>query len=316
MKTKTLITATLFLVSLGFVCCQKDINPFSPQMDGEKSTDQETAGNVASTSLKAPEKVSATGANGNQERRRSRNRENDSSEQELAVEIQPSRWNINWTHSEGLVTVWVYGSGFEAINPASLRMVGPEGDKTGEPLFSQAGPFFAMAKFSKSEAIGIIPEPVPGQTYDIQVIWGDGNGSGTDSGLSCPITIVGNRWLAGELKLEIRPNTWNIAWANAKEDGDGDDLVTARISGKGFDQIEVTSAHPLTMSGPTGASIAPVRTELTGICFQAKFTQKDAISLIPSPPSQSRYEITVSFYLKDGTSHQLSAWVTVKGKRK
>lgn len=312
MKKKIILSTTLFLISLGFVSCQKDINPFSPQMDVEKEADQTTEGNVVSAELRAPEKVTATTSSENVERRRPRNRENATSEQELAVEIQPSWWNINWTHSEGLVTVWVFGPGFEAIDPATLRMVGPGGDKTGEPVFSQTGPFFAMAKFSKSEAIGIIPNPVPGQTYDIQVIWGNGNGSKTDAGLSYPITILGNRWVSGELKLEIRPDKWNLAWANAKNTGDGDDVVTARISGEDFDQINATTVR---MEGPAATQITPITTEMTGVCFQAKFDQKDAIKLIPNPSADSKYQIWVRFALKNGTSYQLSASVTVIGKK-
>lgn len=87
----------------------------------------------------------------------------------------------------------------------------------------------------------------------------------------------------------------------------------ARITGEDFDDID--TAMPILMSGPVGSPISPISTEFAGFSFIAKFSQSQAILLIPNPPQQPSYNISVSFYLTDGTQqHVLSCSVPVKGK--
>ena len=370
--------------------------------------------------------------------KRDSNREGDTEiDQELSVQAQPSVWNTNWAHSQGLVTVRIFGEGLEAVDASSVRMVGPEGDETGEPAMSEIGPFFVMAKFMKNEAIGIIPEPKPGETYEIQITWGSDLGPEATNGLPCSIRVVGKEYEDGDLTLEIRPEKWNLAWANVSDEDDGDDgedVVTARIGGEGFNNIDpdtirmdypggglgpispipnsyefggvsfvikftqseaislipdpkrgdtyqilitgeltdgttttpfaltdtieiigkksgegplsleirpdrwnpawansdadeeitarisgedfdkIDTTQPIKMRGPVGTPIDPIGTELAGFSFIAKFSQRQAIALIPDPPQMEKYEIFVSFYLTDGTSHELSCWVFIKGK--
>ncbi len=245
-----------------------------------------------------------------QRKRESNGREVTATDQGLGVWIQPFQWNTNWDHSEGLVTVRIYGEGYEAIAPSSLRMICPEGDETGEPIMFETGPFFVVAKFMRSEAIRIIPEPTPGETCEIQVTWESNSGGEAGDGLFSPIRIVGRKQEAGELTLEIRPDKWNRAWASADEN---DDTVTAHISGEGFDKIKITPAHPFQMRGPARTPIAPISAELAGFSFIAKFSKSQAITLIPNPPAAS-YQILVTFYLGDGTYHELSNWIAIRGK--
>jgi hypothetical protein len=122
------------------------------------------------------------------------------------------------------------------------------------------------------------------------------------------ITISGKKSGEGLLTLVIKPKKWNMAWA---DDGDGE--VTARIKGEDFDKIDTT--QPIQMRGPSGTPINRIGTELAGFSFIAKFSQSQAIALIPVPP-ENKYEIFVGFYLTDGTYRELSYWVSIKGKKK
>jgi hypothetical protein len=239
---------------------------------------------------------------------------NDETTQELRVRIQPFKWNINWANSMGLVTVRISGERFEEINPETLRLVGPEGAETGAPSKAQVGPFSFVAKFLKSEAIGIIPEPQRGVPYEIQVI-GQFN-DGTEFGPLIPNTnifIVGKKSLAGILSLVIRPKKWNIAWGNGD---DSESVVTARISGERFKDINPDSVE---MDYPDGGldpiPPIPLSYEFGGVSFVIKFTQSDAISLIPDPKRGDPYEIHVRGSLTDTTPFDLTFWITISGKK-
>ncbi len=240
-------------------------------------------------------------------------------DQGLDVKIRPFRWNTNWDHSEDSVTVRIFGEGIEDIDPSSVRMVGPEGDETGEPVMSEAGPFFVMAKFLKSEAIGIIPEPKSGETYEIQVTWGNNSGLDVTNGLFYPIQIAGKKYEEGDLSLVIRPNEWNRAWGNVDDEDNGDDtedVVTARISGEGFKDINPDTVE---MDYPDGGlgPIAPIpfSYEFGGGSFVIKFNQSDAISLILDPKRGDIYEILVTGNFTDGTPFELTDTITISGKK-
>ncbi|MGQ9672811.1 MAG: hypothetical protein ACUVV5_06725 [Candidatus Aminicenantales bacterium] len=363
MKTKVLLSGAIFLLAIGFISCQKDVNPFSPQMEGEdESAPASSANTLASQSkteglsspktgknerspevnwgekgdpqaeqggvdslesgqglIKGNDFVAAGGVanlvNHNSRKRELGRRHDGEEDHDLSVLIQPSVWNTNWEHSEGLVTVRVFGPGFEAIDPKTLRMVGPGGDKTGEPILAETGPFFVMAKFSQSEAISILPDPKPGQTYDIQVIWGNGAGQKASEGLSFPIRIVGRERQIGELTLEIRPDQWNLAWANSTQD-DGAEVVVARISGQGFSSIVPNSVKMDYPDGHLGPIFPiPNSSEVGGFFLVVKFTQKSAISLIPTPKKGDSYEIHVSGQLTDGKTFDLTDRIQILGKK-
>ena len=89
--------------------------------------------------------------------------------------------------------------------------------------------------------------------------------------------------------------------------------MTARITGEDFDDIDTTK--DILMSGPVGTPISPFSTEFGGFAFIAKFSQIQAIALIPNPPLENSYDISVSFYLDDGTQHVVSCSVPVKGEK-
>jgi len=225
--------------------------------------------------------------------------------QEFRVRIQPFKWNINWANSMGLVTVSINGEGFEEIDPETLRMVGPEGAETGAPSKAQVGPYSFAAKFLKSETIGIIPEPQIGISYDIQVIGQFKDGAEFDPQIA-NIIVVGKKYLAGDLSLVIRPKKWNIAWGNDEGDNDGENVVTARISGEGFQDIEPTTVQMayLYPDGGLLSIISPIPDsyEFGGVSFVIKFNQSDAIGLILDPKRGDNCTILVTGDLRGGNS--------------
>jgi hypothetical protein len=247
-----------------------------------------------------------------------RDNENDNeTTQDFRVRIQPSKWNINWANSMGLVTVRISGEGFEEINPDTLWLVGPEGAVTGPPSKAKVGPYSVVAKFLKSEAIGIILEPQRGVSYDIQVM-GQFN---DETDLDLPIAeiiVVGKKYLAGDLSLVIRPKKWNIAWGNDDDNGDdSENVVTARISGERFQEIDPASVQ---MAYPDGGmppiSPIPGSYEFGGVSFVIKFNQSDAIGLIPDPKrGDPPHLIHVSGEFTDLTPFDVTYSITISGKK-
>jgi len=236
---------------------------------------------------------------------------NNESVEPLKVEIRPDTWNIDWVDSLAEVTARFSGEEFEDIDPSTLRMSCGSCSEPGElveigpPFVWEVGGVSSVAKFLQSEAIRLLADPKRDETYTINVTGAMNSGAP----LSDKITIVGKKSGEGELSLEIKPEQWNMAWANGDDD-DGE--VTARITGEDFDDID--TARDILMSGPVGSPIKPISTEFGGFFFIAKFSQSQAIALIPNPPQQPSYNITVSFYLTDGTQHVLSCSVPIKTK--
>jgi hypothetical protein len=234
---------------------------------------------------------------------------------DLSLVIRPKKWNIAWGNgddSESVVTARISGEGFKDINPDTVEMdypVGTLGPIFPIPLSYEFGGVSFVIKFTQSDAISLIPDPKRGDTYEIHVRGNLTDAIATPFDLTFWITISGKKSGKGPLTLEIKPKKWNMAWA---ENGDGE--VTARIKGEDFDKID--TAQPIQMRGPFGTPINRIGTELAGFSFIAKFSQSQAITLIPVPPEENKYEIFVSFYLTGGTSHELSYWVSIKGKKK
>ena len=116
-----------------------------------------------------------------------------------------------------------------------------------------------------------------------------------------------NRESTESLKVEIRPNKWNVDWKN------NDDEVIAKIIGDGHDQIKSGSVK---LVGPEGDVINPYDEDIGGNFFIAKFYQKDAIALITDPEPGEVYEILVTGQLEDGSTFELNDAITIVGKKK
>lgn len=117
--------------------------------------------------------------------------------EELSIQVNPTKWNTNWEKSSGTVMVKFWGDGYEEIDDKAVFMVGPE-DSNGiesvrwiKPIGSNPTDDHLIVKFSKMEAISIIPEPTPGKKYVIRIT-DNPDGSGVFS-FDCAIEIVGSK---------------------------------------------------------------------------------------------------------------------------
>lgn len=248
--------------------------------------------------------------------------ENENEEQELYVQIQPDKWNINWAHSEGLVTVRIRGEGIGNIDPDSLCLIGPEGDEICGPVMTKTKGSSVMAKFLKKDAINLIPDPAPGELYEMQVSgeFSEGDGFGP---LSCAVTVVGKKSKdedeeEGELSLEIEPDEWDISWAESTgftaDDDEGEDMVVARITGEGFESIDlgsVSMGYGPCEGSESAASITPESEEMGDDAYVARFTRSAAIGLIGELEAGETHEIHVSGTLSGTESFCLSASITL-----
>lgn len=220
---------------------------------------------------------------------------------DLALEIRPDKWNAAWKDSEddGDVLAKISGAGFETIEAASVKMIGPEGEI--RPYDFDIGDTFFIAKFLQSEAIGLIEKPKAGEIYEIRV-QGEFEAGAFD--LSAVITIVGRPPSSGPLTLAVRPDKWNPAWKN----GDGE--VLAQISGEDFETIQPGTVK---MIGPEG-EIEPRSFDVGGMFFMAKFSQSEAIGLIKDPKAGESHVIQVTGVLEDETIFTLSATIAIVGR--
>ncbi len=243
---------------------------------------------------------------------------------DLNLRIRPKKWNRAWANpddedngigDDDLITARIKGEGFDEVVPGSLLMSygtcdSPASD-TIFPVFEELGGTSYVAKFTKSDAIGLIEDPKRGQRHPIQVTGQlSSNGETVTFCLSYLILIHGKKSGEGPLTLEIKPKTWNMAWLESDEDGD----VTARIKGEDFEKIDPAT---IWLVGPEG-SIAPQVTEFAGFSFNAKFKQSAAIALIPNSPTQTSYDVQIIGFFKDGTTPlpaTLTCEVGVKKKK-
>ncbi len=117
--------------------------------------------------------------------------------EELSIQLNPTKWNTNWETSSGTVMVKIWGEGYDQIDPQSVLMIGPD-DPDGPddvdmitPAGSNLTDDHLIIKFSKQEALTIIPEPKPDDKHVIRIT-DDPNGGGTFS-FEYAIEIVGSK---------------------------------------------------------------------------------------------------------------------------
>jgi hypothetical protein len=92
--------------------------------------------------------------------------------EELSIQVNPKKWNINLEKSSGTVMVKFWGDGYDQIVPSTVRMIGP--DAVGIiPAASNLTDDHLIVKFSKKEALSIIPDPTPGEKPIIITITGE-----------------------------------------------------------------------------------------------------------------------------------------------
>jgi hypothetical protein len=112
------------------------------------------------------------------------------STQPLGVEIHPDSWNTNWSGSSGNVTVFLRGTGFDLIDPATVTLMGD--DPAQLPLLAARARIegeHLKAQFGKSDVMGLLLAPVlSGETRTLEV---DFTLDGVPSSLVASIRIVG-----------------------------------------------------------------------------------------------------------------------------
>jgi hypothetical protein len=120
----------------------------------------------------------------------STNRHNTTQSGVLALQISPDSWNTNWTRSAGTVTVFFRGTGFDAIDPASVVLEGDDPAKTPlAPRSSRIEGDHLRATFGKADAFALLLAPVvPGQTRTVVVGYVENGSTGELDGT---VHIVG-----------------------------------------------------------------------------------------------------------------------------
>lgn len=248
---------------------------------------------------------------------------------ELRLNVQPDQWNKNWTHSEGLVTARIRGEGFDKIVPGTITMAyGPcleanslQNDVKA-PVFEQLGGSSYIVKFRHSDAISLVTDPKRGEKHWIHI---SGQMDGEDFCLDHEITIIGKKDEV-DLSLVIRPKKWNISWVNGETsfisgdgDDDGDGLITVRISGIKFEDIEpgISMDYGSCQVGDASvlAAIPAVSEQMGGNAYIAKFDKIQAIGLIPELIAGETHYIHVTGNLADDGQFCLDFMITLVGKK-
>lgn len=117
--------------------------------------------------------------------------------EELSIQVNPTKWNTNWEKSSGTVMVKFWGEGYDQIDPSTVMMVGPDDpDVPGDVDVINSYSWnltddHLIVKFSKKEALSIIPDPTPGDKHIIRIT-DDPNGSSNFS-FEYAIKIVGSK---------------------------------------------------------------------------------------------------------------------------
>jgi len=88
--------------------------------------------------------------------------------EELGIQINPTKWNVNWATSSGTMMVKFWGDGYDQIDPATVKIIGPGGDVDYSD-FSNLTDDHLIVKFYMNQAITVIPDPTPGDKHTIIV---------------------------------------------------------------------------------------------------------------------------------------------------
>ena len=110
---------------------------------------------------------------------------------ELALNIQPDDWNLNWEHSGGQVVAFLRGTGFKDVDITTVRLVGDKTDA--EPLVPvdvrRVGKQ-VVARFIKSAAFKTLDDPDAGETHTVKITFSQGD---EKKELSEDVRIVGSQ---------------------------------------------------------------------------------------------------------------------------
>ncbi len=203
----------------------------------------------------------------------------------LQVQFQPKKWNLDWVDSEDEVQARISGAGHDTIQEESVEIYGPDGIlmiENDDLEFDVGGTYF-KAKFPQKLAIALIDGPLTGMEYDITI-------KGTYGEDSLPFELTDTIEIVGkmpkdseELSIQVNPKKWNTNWE--KSSG----TVMVKFWGDDYDQIDpalILMIGPEDPDGPDDVDvITPVASNLADDQLIVKFSKKDALSIIPDPPT-------------------------------
>lgn len=89
-------------------------------------------------------------------------------EGDLVMDIQPDKWNTNWTKNSGYLTVRFRGEGFDRIVTGATLM-SYNGGTPISPFWDSISGNSYMAKFFKKDAIALFTEPKKGDFFSVDV---------------------------------------------------------------------------------------------------------------------------------------------------
>ncbi len=310
MKVKVFLIV-IFALALVSVGCQQEFSPTGPSLDAVQDIGEHRDARAVSQGSLVPSGKPNFSGSSNSSHNRSENHSNNkaksefinkirTSNGELAADILPQKWNVNWTESVEDLKVKIFGEGFETITPESVSL--SNGSLSLTQTGFEIGDVFLQVTFAKRDAIILVDNPVPNAPYEM-LVFGTLVG---DIPFVLSNTIFFSRNIKmGDMAAEIRPGKWNIAWTDSQDD------VSVKISGLGFLEVVFSS---IWMSGPNGG-IQPYSFELGGTYFAALFLQKDAIGLLENPKRDETYEIGIAF-TSGVTPYSMSYTITINGSKK
>ncbi|MCP2619701.1 hypothetical protein NLC35_00420 [Candidatus Aminicenantes bacterium AC-334-K16] len=252
----------------------------------------------------------------------------------LTIKLTPKNWNPAWAlnladgngdcEDECYVVAHFKGTGIEDIVEGSISLaLGTCEETMSEPIYpidEKLDDDEYLAYFEKSEAIGLIPDPQPGETYKVSVQVNVANGNGTEEYCETfTIKIVGK---SHELTVKIKPDRWNISWwktdsaDNDDENGDDDETIKVIFKGIGFEDVAPESCQ-IEYGGESVGGDAILNHELDEDDYKlvVEFRRSDVINLISDPKVGETFTLTIHFNL-DSTSTSAEVTISITGKKK
>ena len=107
----------------------------------------------------------------------------------LELRIAPDVWNTNFSHSEGTVAFFITGADAKQIDLKSIQLTGDSASaKPLSPASVKQEDHHVVARFAKSDVLGILNNPMPGEEHKVTLTF-DVNGTATT--LTGMVRIVG-----------------------------------------------------------------------------------------------------------------------------